>query len=335
MKNFKRYISLILCLVFALSLVSCSATNALKSSKEDLTIVKTIGEIEIPLEVYRYIALNYKSIYESEYSADIWNSENGDALLTELNAEIDASLIQMYTTLAICEKYGIDADDQYFTDMVDIKMDEIYESYGYDYKAYAKDIELYYMNDSVYRFIIKCELLADEIIEKMMECGDVPGDVETIKGILLGDECVRVGQILIASGNGKTREENLALAEKILEKLNGGADFDSLVREYGEDLFMFNNTDGYYLTRGNLHEAFEDAAFSLEIGEVSDIVETDAGLSIIKRYEKDSSYIKKYADTLASEYIEGLYNIALEEYSKTLTIKDTDKASKYSVLNLK
>ena len=335
MKNFKRYISILLCLVFTISLVSCSEANVLKSSKEDLTIVKTVGDIEIPLEVYRYIALNYKSIYESEYSSDVWDSEKGDALLVELNAEIEASLIQMYTTVAISKKYGIDADDQYFTDMVDIKMDEIYESYGYDYKAYAKDIELYYMNDSVYRFIIKCELLADEIISKMMECGDVPSDVETIKGILLGDECVRVKQILIASDNGNTREENLSLAENLLEMLDGGADFDSLFSEYGEDLFMFNNTDGYYVTRGNLHKSFEDAAFSLEIGEVSDIIETDAGFSIIKRYEKDSSYIEKNADALASEYIEGLYNIALEEYSKNLTIEDTEKASKYSVLNLK
>ena len=334
MKSLKRYICVIICAVLALSLASCG-TNALESSKEDLTVVKKIGELEIPLEVYRYVALNHKSAYEYGTNGNIWEGADGEALLDELNADINKSLIQMYTTLAICEKYGIDPDDEYFTDMVDIKMDEIYESYEYDYKAYAADIEAYYMNDSVYRFLIKCELLADEIVAKMMECGDAPSDVETIKDILLGDKCVRVKQILIASDNGKSREENLALAEKLLGMLEGGADFDALVKEYGEDLFMFNNSDGYYVTRGTLHESFEDTAFSLEIGEVSGIVETDAGFSIIKRYEKETSYINKNADTLASEYVEGLYNIALEEYSTTLTVEDTEKAAKYSVLKLK
>mgnify|MGYP002519598256 CR=1 FL=1 len=100
-------------------------------------------------------------------------------------------------------------------------------------------------------------------------------------------------------------------------------------------VFMFNNTDGYYVTRGNFHEEFEDTAFSLEIGEVSGIIKTDAGLSIIKRYEKDAAYIEKNADSLASDYIEGLYNIALDKYSSTLVIEDTPKASKYSIFNLK
>lgn len=335
MKSLKRYILVFICAVLALSLVSCDEKKVLESSKEDLTVVKTVGALDVPLEMYRYVALNTKSNYEYGNSADIWLGESGQALLDELNEDIDKTLVQIYTVPAICKEYGIDINDQYVLDMLEIKMDDIYESYGYDYKAYVAELSEYNMNDSVYRFFIRNEILADEIIAKMMQNGDVPGDVETIKGILLGEECVRVKQILIASDNGKTHDENKALCEMILDLINGGADFDKLVEEYGEDLFMFNNSDGYYLTRGTLHEAFEDAAFSLEIGEVSDIVETDAGFSIIKRYEKDKLYVEKNADSLASEYIEGLYNIALEKFSKTLTVEDTAKAAKYSVFNLK
>jgi len=326
---------MILCALLILSFVGCDEKKVLESSKKDLTVVKTIGELDVPLEMYKYVALNHKSAYESGSTSDIWLGEPGQLLLEEINADINKSLTQMYTVPMICSEYGIDINDQYIIDMLEIKMDDIYETYGYDYKAYTEEISAYNMNDSVYRFFIRNEILADEIIAKMMEKGEVPGDIETIKGILKGEECARVKQILIASDNGKTKEENAALAATVLTLLEDGADFDKLIREYGEDLFMFNNSDGYYITRGNLHKAFEDAAFSLEIGEVSDIVETDAGFSIIKRFEKDNGYIDKNIDSLASDYISGLYNIALEKYSSTLQIKDTPKASKYSIFNLK
>jgi hypothetical protein len=335
MKSLKRYILVILSAILVFSLVGCDEKKVLESSREELTVVKTVADLDVPLEMYRYVALNLKSSYEYGSSADIWLGDAGQALLDEMNKDINSTLVQIYTVPAICKEYGININDQYVLDMLEIKMDDIYESYGYDYKAYDADISEYNMNDSVYRFFIRNEILADEIIAKMMERGEAPGDVETIKAILNGEECVRVKQILIASDNGKTEEENTALAEKILSMIEDGANFEELVREYGEDLFMFNNTDGYYVTRGNFHEEFEDTAFSLEIGEVSGIIKTDAGLSIIKRYEKDAAYIEKNADSLASDYIEGLYNIALDKYSSTLVIEDTPKASKYSIFNLK
>ena len=55
-------------------------------------------------------------------------------------------------------------------------------------------------------------------------------------------------------------------AVEILELVNKGEDFDALIKEYGGDLFLFNNDDGYYISRGNYYKAFEDTAFSLEVG---------------------------------------------------------------------
>ena len=59
---------------------------------------------------------------------------------------------------------------------------------------------------------------------------------------------------------------------QILNLVNKGEDFDALIKEYGGDLFLFNNDDGYYISRGNYYKAFEDTAFSLEVGETSDII---------------------------------------------------------------
>ena len=118
-------------------------------------------------------------------------------------------------------------------------------------------------------------------------------------------------------------------------KLNNGADFDEMIQQYGGDLYLFNTDNGYYISRGSYHEAFEEAAFSLEIGEISGIVKTDAGFSIIKRYPKDAEFIAENFNVLADDYIRGRYNLILAEKEKELSVTYTDAMEKYPVLSLK
>jgi len=82
----------------------------------------------------------------------------------------------------------------------------------------------------------------------------------------------------------RTREEALARAKEALEKLKAGADFSEIVDSYtdepgaaerGGDLGIF--------PRSAMVKPFSDAAFALDVGALSDIVETQYGFHIIKR----------------------------------------------------
>jgi len=88
----------------------------------------------------------------------------------------------------------------------------------------------------------------------------------------------------VAAGDGVTRshDEAKALAESILDELEGGADFNALVAEYSEGPTV--DREGFIppFTRGSRPRAFEDAAFSLEVGEVSGVLETPYGFHILK-----------------------------------------------------
>ena len=97
---------------------------------------------------------------------------------------------------------------------------------------------------------------------------------------------------------------------------------------------MFNNPDGYYVTRGTYHEAFEETAFTLAVGEISGIVRTDAGWSILKRFEKEAGYLAEHFDELAMDYMSGLYNIRLEQHASTLSAEPTDLFASYTIFNL-
>ena len=113
-------------------------------------------------------------------------------------------------------------------------------------------------------------------------------------------EQARIRQILIiadASKNDSTRGEALHRIQTIQEKLRGGANFAALALEYSEDGSRTKGGDLGYLERGQMIEPLADAAFSLEPGEVSDIVESRLGYHLIQMVDRIPSTQMAYRTT--------------------------------------
>ncbi|MBO7405046.1 MAG: peptidylprolyl isomerase [Clostridia bacterium] len=325
-KTVFRVLCALLAVLFLFTAVSCGkkGEKLLESSKAEKTPVMKIGGYNVPMEIYRYLALNYKRDLEAGESADVWLGESGEALLEELEHDVTAALAYLYATVSLADDYGIHADDAYIADTVEMQMKALYEDYGDDYEAYVEYLRSYNMNDSVYRFFVRNDVLAEELVAEMEKRGEIPTDDASLRAILAGDEMVRVKQILVTAED-MTDEEAEAAANSLLDRVRAGEDFDTLVQKEGRDLYMFNNPDGYYISRGSYHREFEDAAFSLAVGETSGVIRTDAGWSILKRYEKEQSYLNEHFDDLADEYITGQYNIRLEEREAALRAEGVEK----------
>jgi hypothetical protein len=85
----------------------------------------------------------------------------------------------------------------------------------------------------------------------------------------------------------RTREEARARATELLLQANrAGAEFDAIARENSDDLGSRERGGdvGVFGRQGDMVEEFARAAFALEVGQVSDIVETPFGYHIIQRY---------------------------------------------------
>ncbi len=74
----------------------------------------------------------------------------------------------------------------------------------------------------------------------------------------------------------------LQKAKKVLELAQNGDDFDALARKYSDDSTASNGGDLGFFTRADMVKPFADAAFSMQEGEISDLVRTRFGLHIIK-----------------------------------------------------
>lgn len=84
----------------------------------------------------------------------------------------------------------------------------------------------------------------------------------------------------------RTREEAEARAEEARKRVLDGEDFGKIVAEYSDEPGAGAREGALgRFSRGMMVRPFSEAAFALDVGEVSEVVETVFGFHVIKRTE--------------------------------------------------
>jgi peptidyl-prolyl cis-trans isomerase NIMA-interacting 1 len=84
----------------------------------------------------------------------------------------------------------------------------------------------------------------------------------------------------------RSKEEALSiLAGHAAAIAEGRAAFDDLASRESDCSSARQGGDLGHFGRGQMQKPFEDAAFALQVGEVSGVVDTDSGVHIIQRVE--------------------------------------------------
>ncbi|MDD3777298.1 MAG: peptidylprolyl isomerase [Actinomycetota bacterium] len=124
---------------------------------------------------------------------------------------------------------------------------------------------------------------------------------ENKESLFLVPEKIEVSHILakyeVEEGQTEITEEVRKAArdkiEFVQQELEEGQDFKQVAQEYSDDTASAENGGELGLVaKGEMIESFEQVAFSLGIGEISDIVETEYGYHLIYVTDKQEEYIK-------------------------------------------
>ena len=109
-------------------------------------------------------------------------------------------------------------------------------------------------------------------------------------------EEIRASHILLNTA-GKEEAAVRTQAEDLLKQLEAGTDFAMLATEFSEDAgTAANGGDLDYFSRGRMVPEFETAAFALEPGQTSSIVQTQYGFHIIKVVDKRPAVTQPFDD---------------------------------------
>jgi peptidyl-prolyl cis-trans isomerase C len=127
------------------------------------------------------------------------------------------------------------------------------------------------------------------------------------------DEAVRASHILIPAdekADEATKKKARAEIDGILTQLKGGGDFAELAKKHSKDSSAAQGGDLNFFTKGQMVPAFDQVAFSLKPGEMSDVVTTPFGYHIIKVTER------RAASTVPFDQVSGRIKEYLTEQQK-------------------
>ena len=324
-KTVTRFLAatLVLCMLCT-SLLSCGKAKPIKASEEDLTVVGTVAGHEVLYEELRYLTRKYRDAMKVTYGENIWDtSESREQYRAELEKAVLNNITANYAVLALCDEVQISHTEEAIETAVQEYVQETVDELG-SFKEYKAQLANEYLTDHVYRFMLAITFCESELLYVYTDdLGLIETDENKIYDLIMGGEFARTLHIYIENNEGDDVEENRALAQSMLTKLEEGTSFNTLIGRYSEDFYM-TTTSGYYFTHGEMIKEYEEAAFALEMGGTSDVVETSTGFYIIRRLEPDTEYVLKNLPALIDQYQYAMLYNMIDEKQQELTIELND-----------
>jgi len=323
MKKTLKIISIFLALLITAAAFTGCANKRKKGDPpvwiKDKRVVMTINDYNVPHDFYAYLFKNAKYYYDQGDEA-YWQKEGND--VKKIQDYVFDILKETYAVFTLADEYDITLSE---TDKLDIddQIAQAKKSFGKNFETELKNA---FMTEELFRYSLEIQQLETLLYEHIIseESGILKADDQTVtEGIK--SEFARATHILFTFANDIDRQKAIEDADKVLQKLKNGEDFETLKDEYSDDTSLNGNKNGYYFAPGEFANEFEYTAFKLKENEISEVVETSAGFHIVKRLPLEDSYIDKNFETLRTQYLTRQYYKMIEETSKDFTPVYQDK----------
>ena len=304
------------------------------------TVLTVNGDAVAADEYSGYMLYNmqyYASMYAQMGLTDLWsNKDMAKSLGASMPEAAEQQAIYARVVMQKFNELGLKLSYNEQKEMASVRRNSIANTTK---DAYLNQIAQFGFSDQTYQnfmYISQCYQALNDYY--FGENGvNTPSDEDIQK--YYEDNYITAKHILIttvdpASGETKrTDEEAKKEAQSILDRINAGEDFDTLMNQYSEDTGLSNNPNGYTFTEGQMLTEFYDGAKALAEDEVSELVKSSYGYHIIKRVKLDDSQFDNFKSDIVSA-ISGSMDELLKQWIDEAQVETTDLYSSITYENV-
>ena len=253
--------------------------------------------------------LSQKTKYEHEYGSGIWEVMIGDKTFGEyMRDNLQDFLAKMKCMVLMAEKYEV-----VLTDEENVRISQAAETYVNglsDQVRKATSIDKTAAETVFHDYYISNRLMEKLTADVSTEISEDEARVIRVQQIFLGTEGL----------SGTEKEVKRTEAQNIRTQAEAGADFSALGKNENEaEEFELE------LCRGEAEPQFEEAAFALSSGQISEVVETAYGFHVIKcinnydeakTAENKEALVRKHKEDRFYEYYDAFVKTIVAEYNE-------------------
>ncbi len=305
----KKLLIATICATVALQLVGCntndaeasaSGNNIIQGAQTSEGIENTenseVAEFEISEDEFELTFERFKYSYLQQFSEETVNSEDFTLILEELVVE---QLILEKVLENLAKENGLEITD----DEVELMFENSKSSFETE-EAFNKYIEDNKFTVDTIKEDIKRQLLIERQMFEMMTSVDAMQPTEEeLKDVFDNNPdkytTIRASHILV---------ETIDEAISIKSELYNGGDFAELAKKYSTDSSASAGGDLGFFGKGMMVAEFETAAFALEVGEISEPVQSQFGFHLIHLTDKAASYETVDRTVLTDDYKAKVYS---------------------------
>jgi foldase protein PrsA len=320
LKNVKKTALLLAVMAISISLVlgGCGLVKKNPEATANSVVAEVGGEKIMKAEFDQMFEM-FKVQYEAQYGTDIWDKDvDGRKYIDVMKEKVLDMLVDIKVQEQEAIKTGITASDEEINAEVDKAREYFDSEQKFDEFLASQKMTLETLKDT-----IRKDILTRKLQEKLT--ADVQVTDDEAAAFYAQNQAqfvsVKVSHILL-----EDEEE----AKKMLERVEKGESINDLAYEFSKDPSAKENKgDLGYFRKGEMVEAFEEAAFKLKVGEISGLVKTDFGYHIIKVEDKKYDKLEDIQEELKLSMLENekgnVYQELITEMRTKASIKTYPK----------
>lgn len=320
----KKIIGLmIVAMLASVGTMGCSTDKA-EQTKELAAVAMVNGEKITEDEFNAYVEFQKKGAEGSgQITPEMWTEDAGQGKTFE--QELKAATLDYMVTQDILLQAAEDSKIEVKDEAINAELEKIKTSFE-DEAQYKSYLEKMNITEDYMKELIKSRLVINEYLENSVNLDD-----EALKAYYEENkdyfDKIRASHILVKvekDENGNIDETSKAKAfdkiKDIAEKIKSGEAFDVVAKAESEGPSKDVGGDLNYFGRGQMVKEFEDVAFELETGVVSEPVLTQFGYHLIKVTDKKMDF-ESNQEEVKKLYTQKLYSEKMQELTEQAKVE--------------